>query len=73
MVIVRLFKSMLKGFLLDLPTPVNINFWYGLGSILGVIYTIQITRGLVLSWFYHVEREGGFRRVVVVIQDVYGG
>lgn len=68
-----MFKGMVKGFLIDLPTPVNINFWYGLGSGLGLVYTIQIIRGLVLSWFYHVGFEGGFDSVVWIIQDISRG
>nr|QEG77742.1 cytochrome b [Brentisentis yangtzensis] len=68
-----LFKTMIKGFLLDLPTPLNINFWYGLGSMLGLVYCIQIISGLILSWFYHVGSEGGFMSVVWIMQDIYGG
>ena len=41
--------KILKGFIVDLPTPVNINYLFGFGVSLGLVYSVQIIRGFVLS------------------------
>nr|YP_214843.1 cytochrome b [Leptorhynchoides thecatus]Q5DNB7.1 RecName: Full=Cytochrome b; AltName: Full=Complex III subunit 3; AltName: Full=Complex III subunit III; AltName: Full=Cytochrome b-c1 complex subunit 3; AltName: Full=Ubiquinol-cytochrome-c reductase complex cytochrome b subunit [Leptorhynchoides thecatus]AAT64940.1 cytochrome b [Leptorhynchoides thecatus] len=69
----NIFKSSIKGFLLNLPTPINLNYWYGFGSMLGLIYSIQIISGLILSWFYFIDLSGGFKSLILIMQDVWGG
>nr|UTM92262.1 cytochrome b [Bolbosoma capitatum] len=75
--VVRLAKSMyvkmFKGFLLDLPSPVNLNYWFGFGVSLGFVYFVQVVSGLILSLFYTVGVDGSFWSVVYIMQDVgYG-
>nr|WKY96617.1 cytochrome b [Longicollum sp. (in: thorny-headed worms)] len=68
------YVKLLKVELLDLPTPKNQNYWFGLGFSLGMVYVIQILSGLILSWFYSVGgEEGGFWSVVGIMQSVWGG
>nr|QDM37029.1 cytochrome b [Centrorhynchus milvus] len=67
------YESITKGFLLDLPTPSNINYWYGLGVSLGLVYVVQVVSGLLLSLFYKVGSEGSFWEVVYIMQEVGGG
>lgn len=66
-------KEGLKGFLVDLPTPVNINYWFGFGAALGMVYVVQIVSGVVLSLHYRVADEGAFWQVVGIMQEVGGG
>lgn len=65
--------KLVKGFLADLPSPTNLNYWYGFGVLLGLVYMIQVVRGVFLSLFYRVGEEGAFWRVVRIMQEVYGG
>lgn len=66
----KFYEKLLKGELLDLPTPTNLNFWFGLGVRLGVVYTMQVVSGVVLSFYYSVGLRGGFWPVVGIMQDV---
>nr|YP_011002172.1 cytochrome b [Corynosoma villosum]WPN89824.1 cytochrome b [Corynosoma villosum] len=67
------YVKMLKGFLVDLPTPVNLNYWFGFGVSLGMIYVVQVVSGLVLSLFYSVGADGSFWEVVYIMQEVSYG
>nr|QDE53446.1 cytochrome b [Sphaerirostris picae] len=67
------YVGMFKGFLLDLPTPSNINYLYGFGVSLGFVYVVQLVSGIVLSLFYKIGPEGSFWEVVYIMQEVSGG
>nr|AFJ14707.1 cytochrome b [Pomphorhynchus laevis] len=73
MKVMKFYEKVLKGELLDLPTPSNLNFWFGLGVSLGVVYITQVVSGVVLSFYYSVGPMGGFWPVVSIMQDVWGG
>nr|YP_010269816.1 cytochrome b [Pomphorhynchus laevis]AFI44250.1 cytochrome b [Pomphorhynchus laevis]AFJ14755.1 cytochrome b [Pomphorhynchus tereticollis]AFJ14767.1 cytochrome b [Pomphorhynchus tereticollis] len=73
MKVFKFYEKLLKGELLDLPTPTNLNFWFGLGVSLGVVYIMQVVSGVVLSFYYSVGLSGGFWPVVGIMQDVWGG
>nr|YP_009241137.1 cytochrome b [Polyacanthorhynchus caballeroi]AMK47833.1 cytochrome b [Polyacanthorhynchus caballeroi] len=63
-----------KGSLLDIPVPLNLNYWYGGGFMLGMVYGVQLLSGIVLSMYYSVDMvSGGYGSVVMVMQDVCGG
>nr|YP_007183134.1 cytochrome b [Echinorhynchus truttae]CCA94465.1 cytochrome b [Echinorhynchus truttae] len=65
--------KILKGFMVDLPTPVNINYLFGFGVSLGMVYSVQIISGFVLSWFFWVGNDGSFWSVVGIMQDISYG
>nr|QDH52400.1 cytochrome b [Chordodes sp. VVA-2019] len=44
--------KLLNNFLFDLPTPININFWWNFGSLLGVFLLTQIISGVLLTMNY---------------------
>nr|YP_010258332.1 cytochrome b [Pomphorhynchus rocci]AFJ54216.1 cytochrome b [Pomphorhynchus rocci] len=68
------YEKILKDQLVDLPTPSNLNYWFGLGIGLGFVYVIQIMSGFVLSLFYSVDLNfGGFWSVVSIMQDTKSG
>lgn len=60
----------LKRVLLDLPSPSNLNWGYKLGSILGLVYIIQILSGLILRLVYKVGDQGGYFSVIYIIIDL---
>jgi len=49
--------SILNNHLIDYPTPTNINYFWGFGSLAGVCLVIQIITGILLAMHYtpHVE------------------
>ena len=49
--------SLVNSYLIDSPQPSSINYWYNLGSLLGLCLVIQIASGVFLAMHYssHIE------------------
>ncbi|GFO61696.1 cytochrome b [Geomonas silvestris] len=59
----------LTGYLL----PRNINEWYSLGSVLLVIFTLQVVTGLLLLVYYVPDAEKAFKSVTYIMNELpYG-
>lgn len=56
--------------LLKLPTPINISYWWNLGSLLGLFLIIQIIRGFFLSIHYCPNTNYAFNRIIHIIQNI---
>lgn len=56
-----------------LPTPININYIWNFGSILGIFLLIQIISGLFLSIHYCPNIDYAFKRVSHIIKDINSG
>nr|QDP18077.1 cytochrome b [Ochrophlegma sp. TAMUIC IGC OR279] len=67
-----LFKIVNNSFI-DLPTPINISFWWNYGSLLGLCLIIQIFTGLFLAMHYTSNIEFAFNSVVHICRDVNNG
>lgn len=67
-----LFKIILNS-LITLPTPININYWWNLGSLLGLSLLIQLISGIFLSIHYCPSTNIAFDRVILIIQDINYG
>lgn len=63
----------LKLSLLNLPTPVNISYWWNFGSLLGLFLGIQIIRGFFLSIHYCPNTLYAFYRIIHIIQNINNG
>lgn len=63
----------LKKELLDLPTPINISYWWNFGSLLGLFLGVQIIRGFFLSIHYCPRTTDAFNRIIHIIQNVNYG
>nr|YP_009256123.1 cytochrome b [Rediviva intermixta]AKS40066.1 cytochrome b [Rediviva intermixta] len=59
--------------LILLPTPMNINYWWNFGSILGVCLLIQIISGFLLSLHYCPNINLAFDSVVHIMNNVNFG
>nr|QKK69322.1 cytochrome b [Rhynchium quinquecinctum] len=75
-------KSMLKthpllkflsNSLIFLPTPMNINYWWNIGSLLGLCLMIQIISGLFLSMHYTPSIDQAFNSVIHIMKDINYG
>ncbi|RNC66653.1 MAG: cytochrome bc complex cytochrome b subunit [Desulfuromonadales bacterium] len=65
----ELAEKHLTGYLL----PRNINAWYSLGSVLLVIFGIQVLTGILLLIYYVPDADKAFRSVTAIMNDVpYG-
>lgn len=54
----------------NLPTPINISYWWNFGSLLGLFLFIQILRGLIISIHYCPNVNLAFYRIIHIIQNV---
>jgi ubiquinol-cytochrome c reductase cytochrome b subunit len=62
-------KKELTGYLL----PRNINEWYSLGSVLLVIFLLQVVTGMLLMVYYVPDAEKAFKSVTFIMNDLpYG-
>lgn len=58
---------------INLPTPININYIWNFGSILGIFLIIQIISGLFLSIHYCPNINIAFHRISNIIKDINSG
>nr|YP_010721506.1 cytochrome b [Hilethera xinjiangensis]WDS74923.1 cytochrome b [Hilethera xinjiangensis] len=65
--------KIINNSLIDLPAPMNISFWWNLGSLLGLCLMIQIITGLFLTMHYTPNIEMAFSSVIHICRDVNNG
>nr|YP_010341299.1 cytochrome b [Stenamma impar]UNZ99552.1 cytochrome b [Stenamma impar] len=63
----------LKHSLLKLPSPININYWWNYGSLLGLFLSIQIISGFMLSLHYCPNTMYAFHSIIHIMQNVNNG
>jgi len=74
-------NSIVQGSLLDIlknhakayPTPVTINYFWGFGSLSGVMLMVQIITGVLLSMHYVGTAGLAFESVEHIMRDVNSG
>nr|AFP54301.1 cytochrome b [Polyergus rufescens] len=62
--------NFLKMSLMNLPSPVNISYWWNFGSLLGMFLLIQMISGFMLSIHYCPNTNMAFFSVIHIIQNV---
>nr|QHF17724.1 cytochrome b [Vespa basalis] len=67
-----LIKIIMNSFI-SLPTPININYWWNLGSLLGLSLLIQLISGIFLSMHYCPSTEMAFNSIILIMQDMNYG
>src|SRR5512140_2449132 len=66
-------KELVEDYLTGYLLPRNINFWYSMGSILLVIFVIQVVTGILLLVYYIPEADKAFTSVTAIMNTVpYG-
>nr|QBP33753.1 cytochrome b [Bombus kashmirensis] len=58
---------------INLPTPININYMWNFGSILGMFLFIQIISGLFLSMHYCPNIDIAFYSISTIMKDMNSG
>jgi ubiquinol-cytochrome c reductase cytochrome b subunit len=57
----------------DYPTPNNINYWWGFGSLAGICLIIQILTGIFLAMHYTAHIDHAFFSIEHIMRDVKYG
>jgi quinol-cytochrome oxidoreductase complex cytochrome b subunit len=65
--------SVVNNHLVDYPTPININYFYGFGSLAGLMLVIQILTGIFLAMHYTPHIDLAFNSVEHIMRDVNNG
>lgn len=65
--------SVINDHLIAYPTPSNLNYFWGFGSLAGISLIIQIATGVFLACHYTPEVSLAFSSVEHIMRDVQGG
>nr|YP_009647084.1 apocytochrome b [Chloroparvula japonica]QBX98763.1 apocytochrome b [Chloroparvula japonica] len=65
--------SVVNDHLVDYPSPSNINYLWGFGSLAGICLLIQIATGIFLAMHYTPHVDLAFLSVEHIMRDVEGG
>nr|YP_010692527.1 cytochrome b [Aonchotheca putorii]WBV76983.1 cytochrome b [Aonchotheca putorii] len=58
---------------IDLPTPYNISYMWNLGSLLGIVMSIQVMTGLFLVFYFIPSELEAFDSVINIMREVKFG
>jgi quinol-cytochrome oxidoreductase complex cytochrome b subunit len=65
--------TILNNHLIDYPTPINFNYFYGFGLLAGIMLAIQILTGIFLAMHYTPHIDLAFNSVEHIMRDVNDG
>jgi len=65
--------SVVNDHLIDYPTPSNLSYWWGFGSLAGLCLVAQIATGIFLAMHYTAHVDLAFVSVEHIMRDVSGG
>lgn len=65
--------SVVNDHLVDYPSPSNLNYFWGFGSLAGICLVIQIATGIFLAMHYTPHVDLAFLSVEHIMRDVEGG
>lgn len=69
----NVYLNIVNSYLIDSPQPSSINYWWNLGSLLGLCLVIQIITGIFIAMHYSSNIELAFSSVEHIMRDVQGG
>jgi len=65
--------SIFNNHIIDYPTPINLSYFWGFGSLAGICLVIQITSGIMLAMHYTPHVDHAFNSVEHIMRDVNNG
>jgi quinol-cytochrome oxidoreductase complex cytochrome b subunit len=65
--------SVVNNHIVDYPTPINVNYYYGFGSLSGLMLVVQILTGIFLAMHYTSHIDLAFNSVEHIMRDVNYG
>nr|YP_002836210.1 apocytochrome b [Nakaseomyces bacillisporus]CAX36940.1 apocytochrome b [Nakaseomyces bacillisporus] len=69
----NVYLSLVNSYIIDSPQPSSINYWWNLGSLLGLCLVIQILTGIFMAMHYSSNIELAFSTVEHIMRDVNNG
>ena len=66
----NVYLNLVNSYLIDSPQPSSINYWWNIGSLLGLCLVIQILTGIFMAMHYSSNIELAFSSVEHIIRDV---
>ena len=66
-------SNTLNNHLIDYPTPLNFNYWWGFGAMSSLCLAIQIASGIFLAMHYVPHVDYAFSSVEHIMRDVENG
>jgi len=69
----RYLMSFVHNHLVAYPTPINLNYLWGFGSLAGICWTIQVITGILLAMHYTPHVSLAFYSVEHIMRDVNYG
>nr|YP_009935200.1 cytochrome b [Metschnikowia hawaiiana]QNS23083.1 cytochrome b [Metschnikowia hawaiiana] len=67
------YLSLVNSYLMDSPQPSSMNYWWNVGSLLGLCLVMQMASGMFLAMHYSSNIELAFNSVEHIMRDVNGG
>ena len=65
--------SIINGVVVDLPSPVNISYYWNFGSLLGFCLVAQIITGVFLAMHYCADISLAFESMSSILRDINCG
>jgi len=65
--------NILQSHLIHYPTPRNLFYAYGIGSLLGILLVVQVFTGVLLAMHYVPHIEEAFSSVERIMREVPSG
>jgi quinol-cytochrome oxidoreductase complex cytochrome b subunit len=65
--------TVVNNHIIDYPTPINLNYFYGFGSLAGIMLVVQILTGIFLAMHYTPHIDLAFNSVEHIMRDVNNG
>lgn len=62
-----------NSYIIDSPSPSNLTYLWGYGSLLGLVLVMQIITGVTLAMHYTPNIEMAFNSVEHIMRDVNNG
>lgn len=69
----KIILNNINNHLIDYPTPLNLNYFYGFGSLSGIFLLIQIITGIFLAMHYIPQIDYAFNSIEHIMRDVNNG
>ncbi|AJU15766.1 cytochrome b (mitochondrion) [Saccharomyces cerevisiae YJM1248] len=69
----NVYLSLVNSYIIDSPQPSSINYWWNMGSLLGLCLVIQIVTGIFMAMHYSSNIELAFSSVEHIMRDVHNG
>nr|YP_009922222.1 cytochrome b [Metschnikowia santaceciliae]QMS50819.1 cytochrome b [Metschnikowia santaceciliae] len=67
------YLALANSYLMDSPQPSSMNYWWNVGSLLGLCLVMQMASGMFLAMHYSSNMELAFNSVEHMMRDVNGG